>query len=98
MSDERNREREARVRELAYQRWEAEGRPAGRHEDHWHDAARAIDAEQDPPIAAPSAQAAAATTPDAPAKPTRSRKAAAPKPAVDPAPSKPKRAVKPKAK
>jgi hypothetical protein len=89
MSDERNGEREARVRELAYQRWEAEGRPAGRHEDHWHDAARDVDAEQDAPIAAPSAQAAATTTPDAPAEPAPAPKAAA---------AKPRRTVKPKAK
>lgn len=38
-------DRETRVRERAHQLWEQEGRPDGRHSDHWERAAREIDAE-----------------------------------------------------
>lgn len=31
---------ESRIRELAHQFWEQEGRPHGRHEEHWHRACR----------------------------------------------------------
>ena len=29
-----------RVRQKAYELWEKEGRPEGKHEDHWHQATR----------------------------------------------------------
>ncbi|MDB5509902.1 MAG: hypothetical protein JWL93_2371 [Hyphomicrobiales bacterium] len=32
-----------RVRQKAYELWEKEGRPEGKHEDHWHRAAREHD-------------------------------------------------------
>jgi len=38
-------ERERRIEERAYELWEAEGYPHGKHEEHWHRAAREIDAE-----------------------------------------------------
>ncbi|WP_142849336.1 DUF2934 domain-containing protein [Telmatospirillum sp. J64-1] len=38
--------RELRIRERAYQIWESQGRPEGRHDDHWAQAAAEIDAEQ----------------------------------------------------
>ncbi|WP_162806180.1 DUF2934 domain-containing protein [Sphingosinicella terrae] len=36
-------EREHRIRERAYQHWESEQRPHGRHDDHWHRAQSEID-------------------------------------------------------
>jgi len=38
-------DREERIRERAHQLWEQEGRPDGRHADHWERAAREVDAE-----------------------------------------------------
>ncbi|WP_342643669.1 DUF2934 domain-containing protein [Rhodoligotrophos ferricapiens] len=38
-------DREQRIRERAHQIWEQEGRPEGRHDEHWERAARAIDEE-----------------------------------------------------
>jgi hypothetical protein len=35
-------ELEDRVRERAYRLWEQEGRPQGRHEDHWHQASQQV--------------------------------------------------------
>ncbi|MDF2797923.1 MAG: hypothetical protein K0R85_667 [Devosia sp.] len=32
--------KDGRTRERAYQLWEQEGRPEGRHEDHWHQASQ----------------------------------------------------------
>ena len=34
--------REERIKAEAYSRWEKEGRPAGEHERHWHEAAEAV--------------------------------------------------------
>ncbi len=36
-----------RINRRAYEKWEAEGRPHGRHEEHWHAAKREIDAEDE---------------------------------------------------
>ena len=36
-------DREDRIRKRAYEMWEGEERPAGRHEDHWHRAQREVD-------------------------------------------------------
>lgn len=35
---------EDRIRALAHRLWEEEGRPHGRHEDHWHRACREVGA------------------------------------------------------
>ncbi|HEX3410191.1 MAG TPA: DUF2934 domain-containing protein [Stellaceae bacterium] len=35
-----------RIEQRAYLFWQAEGQPHGRHEEHWHLAARQIDAEE----------------------------------------------------
>jgi hypothetical protein len=35
-----------RIERRAYAFWEAEGQPAGRHEEHWHRAAREIETEE----------------------------------------------------
>ena len=35
-----------RIEQRAYLFWEAEGQPHGRHEEHWHRAARQIEAEE----------------------------------------------------
>ena len=36
-----------RIEQRAYLFWEAEGQPHGRHEEHWHRAARQVEAEED---------------------------------------------------
>lgn len=38
-------DREDRIRERAHRIWEEEGRPLGRHEQHWHRACNEIDTE-----------------------------------------------------
>ncbi len=38
-------ERQQRTRDLAHQIWEAEGRPEGQQERHWHMAERLVEAE-----------------------------------------------------
>ena len=42
-----------RIEQRAYLFWEAEGQPHGRHEEHWHRAARQIEAEEVPIAAKP---------------------------------------------
>jgi len=37
------------VRKRAYTIWEAEGRPEGRHEEHWYRAEQEITPEETPP-------------------------------------------------
>jgi hypothetical protein len=64
MTDEAERSgREHKVRERAYKIWEDEGRPEGRHDDHWHQANSEF---EDTPVAdaAPDADAALDTAPD----------------------------------
>lgn len=56
-------QQEQRIRELAYEIWQSEGRPTGQEERHWEMACKLVET-----------QGSAAT---APAKPVRSRKAAA---------------------
>lgn len=74
----------------AYEIWEAEGRPDGKHEDHWHQAMTEL-----------AANGNGAETIDAPAKKPRRKVAAAPvaaEPAVTaPVPAKPKKTAAPKA-
>ena len=56
MSDDQ----EARIRLRAHAIWEEQGRPLGRHEDHWRQAARELDAtdlaDPDPSEAPPPAR------------------------------------------
>ena len=40
-----------RIAQRAYLFWKAEGQPHGRHEEHWHRAARQIEAEEEVHIA-----------------------------------------------
>ena len=35
-----NNDKDEKIRKLAYEIWEREGRPHGRHERHWHQALR----------------------------------------------------------
>ncbi len=44
-------EKQKRIEQRAYLFWQAEGQPHGRHEEHWHRAARQIEAEEDVHIA-----------------------------------------------
>ena len=39
-------EKHKRIEQRAYAFWEAEGQPQGRHDEHWHLAARQVDAEE----------------------------------------------------
>jgi hypothetical protein len=41
-----NTEKQKRIEQRAYLFWEAEGQPHGRHEEHWHRAARQIETEE----------------------------------------------------
>jgi hypothetical protein len=41
-----NSEKQRRVEERAYALWEAEGQLHGKHEEHWHRAAREVEAEE----------------------------------------------------
>lgn len=38
-------DREHDIRERAYSRWQSEGQPDGRHEDHWRQAQEELDGE-----------------------------------------------------
>jgi hypothetical protein len=53
-------ELQERIRERAQAIWEREGRPEGRHEDHWRQAEKEISAEND---AAPAERKRRATSP-----------------------------------
>jgi len=46
-----NTEKHKRIEQRAYLFWETEGQPHGRDEEHWHRAARQIEAEQEVHIA-----------------------------------------------
>ena len=46
-----NTEKRKRVEQRAYLFWETEGQPHGRDEEHWHRAARQIEAEEEVQIA-----------------------------------------------
>jgi DUF2934 family protein len=39
-------EKHKRIERRAYAVWQAEGQPHGRHEQHWHLAARQVEAEE----------------------------------------------------
>lgn len=66
-------DKEDRIRQRAYEIWEREGRPHGRHEDHWHEASRGapgdVGAAQPKPrkAASPRKKAAAGGDTEAPA-------------------------------
>lgn len=44
-----------RISRRAYELWEAEGRPHGKHDDHWHAAERELDTDAAPEGGAPAA-------------------------------------------
>ena len=69
-------ERESRLEMLAYKIWEEQGRPEGRHEDHWAEAERRLGFEfQDSSSSASHALAIEGKTQDTPgrSKPASSR-------------------------
>lgn len=77
MSEQRSEDRDTRIARRAYEKWEAEGRPAGRHDAHWHDAAAEVDAVQPAPPADKSKAERTpkkAAAPTGEAKPARARK------------------------
>jgi hypothetical protein len=65
-----DRDEERLIRERAYEIWEREGRPAGRSEEHWRQAAAEIAAAAETPAAPEPAPAPA---PDPASAPRRSR-------------------------
>lgn len=81
-------DRNQNLRERAYRIWEDQGRPEGRHEDHWHEAERSFEGEVPEPSeknpaakaprrsAGPKAANGAAETAPSP-KPSRRRSAKA---------------------
>jgi hypothetical protein len=72
---ENNPEREARVREYAYQLWEAEGRPHGRDVEFWVRARELIASEENPPVdQSPDAPQEVATQSVDQAEPPRPRR------------------------
>jgi hypothetical protein len=56
-----DRDEERLIRERAYEIWEREGRPAGRSEEHWRQAAAEIAAATEKPAAPPATPAPAPT-------------------------------------
>ncbi len=60
-------DRDTRVRQRAYELWEKAGRPAGKHEDHWHQASSEVS----------EAEAVGMTTPMPPAAAKRGKVMAA---------------------
>ncbi|MDB5662407.1 MAG: hypothetical protein JWM38_743 [Sphingomonas bacterium] len=79
--------REALIRRRAYALWEADGRPAGKEDEHWRQALREIEAED----VAPQPQAEASATPKPRArKPKATAEAPTTKPPVAPV-AKPRR-------
>src|SRR5439155_6207329 len=67
-------DRDARIRDRAYQLWLAEGRVHGRHADHWHRAEREIAAEEAKAASGSGSRQRSAAA--KPASPGRSRRAA----------------------
>jgi DUF2934 family protein len=68
-----------RIRRRAHEIWEREGRPEGRHEEHWARASREVEAEGGagpPPSAAPD-DSPTPTAPDGGATPAQAAAAAA---------------------
>jgi Protein of unknown function (DUF2934) len=57
-----------RIRRRAHEIWEREGRPEGRHEEHWTQARREVEAEEggSPPGPAGPDASPADTVPDSP--------------------------------
>jgi hypothetical protein len=43
-------DRHKRIEQRAYAFWQAEGQPLGRHDEHWHRAARQLDGEEAVPV------------------------------------------------
>ena len=74
-------DRDARIRERAYQLWEDEGRPEGRMYEHWGEAERQI-AQEDATITAPAQpdEVPPASAPEEPAPMSGAEPALAAKP------------------
>ena len=83
-----------RVRNHAFALWEEEGRPDGKHEEHWQRALAAVDAESQPaPKKAPAKSRTRTASADAGA--TRApRKTAGPRDKSPAKPAKPRTAPK----
>ena len=40
--EDKKKPEESRIRDRAYQLWEDQGKPEGKHEEHWHQAEREL--------------------------------------------------------
>lgn len=79
-------EKEKRIRDRAYEIWEREGQPAGRHDEHWRQAEAELAAETqseegaaaagNKPASDPADTSTAKPVPAAPAAPARRSRAA----------------------
>jgi hypothetical protein len=93
-------EKQQRIKQRAYEIWEAAGRPHGAHEVHWLQATSEIEAEDTAPAEKPkraraaAAPKTAAAAPKAVAPKAAAPKAAAPRAAAAKAPAKPKAKAK----
>jgi hypothetical protein len=56
-------DREARIRERAYQLWIERGQPEGRSDEHWAEACRLVDEEQGGPDIGPAATVVVSRSP-----------------------------------
>jgi hypothetical protein len=99
-----NKDLEKRIKERAYQLWEAEGRPHGKHEQHWQRASKLIEGDEPAPKAKQrrttihSPAAGVKSLAEIPAKKTKSGKNGAAKPAAMATPKKAKSVAPPKPK
>jgi hypothetical protein len=66
---EERMDREAQIRQRAHEIWETEGRPDGRHAEHWARATEEFDSRGGQPSAQPQAQMPAGGLPDDGASP-----------------------------
>ncbi|WP_448208096.1 DUF2934 domain-containing protein [Azospirillum sp. sgz302134] len=76
MSDRNDRDRNDRIQRRAHEIWEREGKPQGRHDDHWSQAEAEIRAEEDAAGAKPKKTAAKEKAPAKSGTKTTTRKAA----------------------
>ena len=84
-------DREERIRQRAHELWERDGRPHGRHDDHWQQAREEIEAEALQMDSMKGVSADPAQDSPAPKRRGRPVKSDAPEIAADVAPSAPKR-------
>ncbi len=84
-------DKESAIRQKAYELWEKSGRPHGRHEEHWHQAAAEVGKTAPKPSVPVTASAPG--IPASVAAPSKPAATIAPTPAAKAAPAKPAKAA-----